>query len=66
MVFIILCAAVAFLSGQATNARNNRRDDWVPSNPQALEVNLGFDKVGRYVATIGVVSHEEEGTAANR
>ena len=63
MLFIVLCAAagVTFLA-QATEARStrpNRRDVWVPLNPQAFEVKLDFDKVGRYVTTIGMVSWGE-------
>jgi len=58
MLLVILYAvtAVAFW-GQVTYARTNRRDVWVPSNPEAFEVKLDFDKVGRHVASIGMVSH---------
>ncbi len=62
MLFIVLCAAaaVAFLSPAtaARAARVNRRDVWVPSNPQAFEVDIGFDQAGRYVITIGMVSRQ--------
>ena len=60
MLFIALYAAVvvAFLSPAtaARTARSDRRDVWIPTNPEAFEVDLGFDRVGRYVITIGMVS----------
>lgn len=67
MFFIVLAvaAAIAFLrpATAAPTARVNRRD-WVPTNPQAFEVDIGFDQAGRYVITIGMVSHQA-GRAVN-
>lgn len=50
-------AAVAFfLRGVPVGeARTSPVKRWVPSDPQAFEVELGFDSVGRYLATIGMV-----------
>ena len=61
MLYIVLyvAAVVAFLSpviAAAPTADTDRRDVWVPTNPQAFEVDLGFDRAGRYVITIGMVS----------
>jgi len=59
MRFIVLCAAAALALGEAIEARTtrvNRRDVWNPSDPLAFELALGFDPVGRYVTTIGMVS----------
>ena len=56
MLFILLTAA-AFL-GRAAQAHTKRDTAWVPSDPQAFELKLGFDQVGRYVIPIGMVSRE--------
>jgi hypothetical protein len=52
-----LCAAAAAtLPGSEAWAFLTKRDtNWVPSDPQAFEVNLGFDNAGRYLAPIGMV-----------
>lgn len=49
-------AVVFFLDAvPVSEARSSRAKRWVPSDPQAFEVQLGFDPVGRYVTTIGMV-----------
>ena len=49
-------AVVFFLNAvPVSSARSSRAKRWVPSDPEAWEVQLGFDPVGRYVATIGMV-----------
>lgn len=59
MLILVLAAlaAPAFLGG-ATEARRKREPAWVPSDPQAFGLKLGFDKVGRYVIDIGMVSRK--------
>ena len=50
--------AVFFLNAvPVSEARSSRAKRWVSSDPQAFEVQLGFDPVGRYVATIGMVRY---------
>jgi len=43
-------AAVAFVPVTEAQAT-----DWAPSDPEAFEVKLDFDSVGRYTAPIGMV-----------
>lgn len=54
-----LCAAAATIAlvpaSEARVSRTKRASAWVPSDPQAFEVNLSFDNVGRYLAPIGMV-----------
>jgi hypothetical protein len=54
-----LCAAAAAASlvpgSEAWPFLTKRNALWAPSDPHAFEVNLGFDNVGRYLATIGMV-----------
>ena len=40
---------------EARSSRAKRDAPWVPSDPRAFQVNLGYDTVGRYVASIGMV-----------
>jgi len=54
----IVVLGLAFLAA-ATEARTRRDTTWVPSDPQAFELKLGFDQVGRIVTTIGMVSREK-------
>jgi len=54
--FLFAAAPVALLPGsQAWGFRTKRDAAWVPSDPQAFEVSLGFDNGGRYTAPIGMV-----------
>ena len=54
--FLCAAAAAAFLpSSDAWAFRRTKRAAWVPSDPKAFEVNLGFDNAGRYIAPIGMV-----------
>jgi hypothetical protein len=56
-----VAAAALVFSAAATDARTVRtkRDAaWVPSDPQAFQIDLGFDRVGRYVTPMGMVSRE--------
>ena len=59
MRFPLLCAvaAIALLPSSDAWAFRTKRDsdDWVSSNPQAFEVELDFDRAGRYIAPIGMV-----------
>jgi len=40
---------------EARISRAKRDGPWVPSNPQAFEVKVSFDDVGRYLIPIGMV-----------
>jgi len=57
MPFILLAAVLAFLGG-AAEARTKRDTPWVPSDPRAFELKLGFDRIGRHVIDIGMVSRQ--------
>ncbi len=49
-------AAIALVPASEARVSRTKRDSaWVPIDPQAFEVNLSFDHVGRYLAPIGMV-----------
>ena len=51
-------AAALGFSAAATDAPTKRDAAWVPSDPQAFQIDLGFDRVGRYVTPMGMVSRQ--------
>jgi hypothetical protein len=67
LVCVCAAATVAFLGGapvtEARASRATRDAAWVPSDPDAFEVKLSFDKVGRHVTDIGMVRREIMRTA---
>jgi hypothetical protein len=53
---LFAAAALSLVPGAEASAFRTKRDAvWLPSDPHAFEVNLGFDSVGRYLTPIGMV-----------
>jgi hypothetical protein len=67
MLFIVFSAVAALtvFSGpteaRAVRTKRHHNDVWTPSDPQAFELKLGYDQVGRFVTTIGMVSRQWAG-----